>query len=108
MPIDIFFHTLGEELKENSTAIILSGTGSDGSRGIRSVKEFGGTVIVQDPKGAQFDGMPNSAIATNIIDYILTTDKIAQTIASNPVKLPLDDHTEDSYKDKVNKSVKKI
>lgn len=71
LPIDIFFHTLGEEYKEKSFGIILSGTGSDGSRGIKTIKEGGGTIIVQNPASAQFDGMPNSAIATNLADYIL-------------------------------------
>ena len=60
LPIDIFFHTLGEELQERSVGVILSGTGSDGSRGIRTIKEAGGAIIVQDPETAQFDGMPNT------------------------------------------------
>lgn len=82
LPIDIFFHTLGEECKENATAIILSGTGSDGSRGILSIKENGGTVIVQDPVTSQFDGMPNSAINTNTANYILDIEQIAKTLTN--------------------------
>ena len=58
LPIDIFFHSLGRDRKESSVGIILSGTGTDGSRGIRSIKEEGGLVFVQDPASAQFDGMP--------------------------------------------------
>lgn len=64
LPINIFFESLAEERRENSVAIVLSGTGTDGSRGIRSIKEAGGLVIVQRPDTAAFDGMPNSAIAT--------------------------------------------
>ncbi|NIJ45154.1 two-component system CheB/CheR fusion protein [Wenyingzhuangia heitensis] len=80
LPIDIFLHSLGKEYKHQSIGIILSGTGSDGSRGIKSIKEFGGTLIVQDPKSAQFDGMPNSSIATKLVDYILSPPKIAEIL----------------------------
>jgi two-component system CheB/CheR fusion protein len=84
LPIDIFFHTLGEEHKERSVGVILSGTGSDGSRGIKSIKEGGGTVIVQDPESAQFDGMPNSAISTNLTDFILPPKEIAGILEKIP------------------------
>tara|TARA_R100000027_G_scaffold65887_2_gene60952 strand:- start:4967 stop:9358 length:4392 start_codon:yes stop_codon:yes gene_type:complete len=84
LPIDIFFHTLGEEHKERSIGVILSGTGSDGSRGIKTIKEGGGTVIVQDPSTAQFDGMPNSAIATNLADFISAPEDIAQILEKFP------------------------
>lgn len=84
LPIDIFFHALGEQYKNKSVGIILSGTGSDGSRGIKTIKEAGGTIIVQDPDSGQFDGMPNSAIATNLVDFIQTPTKIAKTIKNLP------------------------
>ncbi|WP_321288679.1 CheR family methyltransferase [uncultured Sunxiuqinia sp.] len=80
LPIDIFFHTLGKEHQENTYGIILSGTGSDGSRGINTIKEAGGTILVQEPSSAQFDGMPNSAISTNLADFILPPAEIAQKI----------------------------
>lgn len=89
LPIDIFFHTLGEEHKEHAIGIILSGTGSDGSRGIKTIKEGGGTIIVQDPATAQFDGMPNSAISTHTVDYVLSPEKIAEIIHKNPINRPL-------------------
>jgi len=89
LPIDIFFHTLGEEFKEKSIGVILSGTGSDGSRGIKTIKEGGGTIIVQEPTSAQFDGMPNSAISTNTADYILNPKKIAEILYKNPISRPL-------------------
>jgi two-component system CheB/CheR fusion protein len=68
LPIDLFFHSLGEIHKEKSVSIILSGTGTDGSRGINSIKETGGTIMVQDPSTAQFDGMPNAAIRTQFAE----------------------------------------
>lgn len=78
LPIDIFFHTLGEEFKEKSIGVILSGTGSDGSQGIRTIKEGGGIIMAQDPESAQFDGMPNSVISTNLVDFIMTPKNIAE------------------------------
>ncbi len=80
LPIDIFFHSLGEEHQENTFGIILSGTGSDGSRGIKTIKEAGGTILVQEPGSAQFDGMPNTAISTNLVDFILPPAEIAQKV----------------------------
>lgn len=80
LPIDIFFHTLGEEQKEHSIGVILSGTGSDGSRGIQTIKEKGGTIFVQNPDEAQFDGMPNSSINTNLVDFILNAKDIASAL----------------------------
>lgn len=95
LPIDIFFHTLGEEYKDKSIGIILSGTGSDGSRGIKTIKEGGGTIIVQDPSTAQFDGMPNTAIATNLADFILAPEKMAGILAKIPgQRLLLDNDNE--------------
>ncbi len=69
--IDSFFESLAKEKGEKAVGIILSGTGSDGSRGIAAIKTHGGTVIVQDPATAEFDGMPNRAIATGFADLIL-------------------------------------
>lgn len=103
LPIDIFFHTLGEEYKERAIGVILSGTGSDGSRGIRTIKEGGGTIVVQDPTSAQFDGMPNSAISTNIVDYILDTEKIAEIFYKKPINRPL--LTKDFDKDTSNETI---
>jgi chemotaxis methyl-accepting protein methylase/signal transduction histidine kinase len=79
-PIDIFFHSLAENLKERAIAVILSGTGSDGTRGVRAVNEAGGIVLAQDPETAQFDGMPRSVIATGLADYVLPTDKLARAV----------------------------
>ena len=79
-PIDIFFHSLAENLNERAIAVILSGTGSDGTRGVRAVNEAGGIVLAQDPETAQFDGMPRSVIATGLADYVLPTDKLARAV----------------------------
>ncbi|MDH5681351.1 MAG: chemotaxis protein CheB, partial [Spirochaetota bacterium] len=64
MPIDFFFRSLAEDRKEKAICIILSGTGSDGTLGLRTIKELGGMVMVQEPHEASYDGMPRSAINT--------------------------------------------
>jgi len=71
LPIDVFLRSLAEDQAEKSIAIILSGTGSDGMRGVRTVKENGGMVMVQDEDSAKFNGMPRSAISTGLPDFIL-------------------------------------
>ncbi|MFW5795655.1 MAG: chemotaxis protein CheB [Alkalispirochaeta sp.] len=71
LPIDVFLRSLSEDQGEKAIAVILSGTGSDGTRGGRSVKEKGGIIVVQDVATAKFDGMPAAAIATGLADFIL-------------------------------------
>lgn len=71
MPIDSFFSSLASELGARAICIVLSGTGSDGTLGLRAVKAAGGLALVQDPDSAAYDGMPNSAIATGLADYVL-------------------------------------
>ncbi|WP_416397671.1 CheR family methyltransferase [Allohahella sp. A8] len=75
-PVDHFFRTLSKSHDGNSAAIILTGTGSDGTLGIQEVKQKGGLTIVQDPVEAEFDGMPRSAINTGIIDIVLPLDEM--------------------------------
>ncbi|CAK8718237.1 Two-component system, chemotaxis family, CheB/CheR fusion protein [Candidatus Electronema halotolerans] len=70
LPIDFFFRSLAEDQKAQAVAIVLSGTGSDGSRGIAAVRQGGGMVLVQTPAEAGFDGMPQSAAATGLADWI--------------------------------------
>lgn len=80
--IDIFYRSIAEDQHHRAIAIILSGTGSDGSRGIAAVKEVGGLVMVQEPATAKFDGMPYSAIKTGMADVVAApTDMPAKLIA---------------------------
>lgn len=74
--IDSFFHSLAEDQKENAIGIILSGTGTEGTLGLKEIKAEGGISIVQDPKTAKFDGMPQSAIDAKTADYILAPEKM--------------------------------
>jgi two-component system CheB/CheR fusion protein len=80
LPIDTFFHSLGNEHGVFSSGIIVSGTGSDGSRGIVTIKEEGGNTFAQTPESAEFDGMPSTSITTNLIDFILDPKQIAEKL----------------------------
>ncbi len=75
-PIDFFFRSLAEDQGERAICIVLSGTGTEGALGLRAIKEKGGLVLVQDLKTTKYDGMPGSAIATGLVDYILPPDKM--------------------------------
>ncbi|PMH46134.1 chemotaxis protein CheR [Vibrio sp. 10N.286.49.B3] len=80
LPINEFFRTLADDAQNRAVGIVLSGTGSDGSRGIQSLKEMGGLVIAQDPDEAKFDGMPTSAINTRSVDFTLKMEDIPKRI----------------------------
>ncbi|MGB8705651.1 MAG: CheR family methyltransferase, partial [Gillisia sp.] len=80
LPIDLFLQSLATTKKEKAIAIILSGTGSDGTRGIRAIKEKDGLVMVQDPNQAKFDGMPKSAINTGLVDYVLPVEDMGNEL----------------------------
>jgi two-component system CheB/CheR fusion protein len=77
-PIDTFFLSLAEARGERGACVILSGTGSDGTFGLRAVKEQGGLTIAQ--RGAEYDGMMRSAVATGLVDFILPADEIADRL----------------------------
>ncbi|RYY20174.1 MAG: chemotaxis protein, partial [Chitinophagaceae bacterium] len=78
--IDFFLLSLAAEKKHRGIAVILSGTGSDGTRGIEAVKKAGGLVIVQDPETAKFNGMPNSAIQSGVVDHIIAPKQMPEEI----------------------------
>lgn len=75
-PISAFFNSLAEQAHEKACAIVMSGTGSDGSEGIKFIKEKGGLVLAQNPESAKFDGMPKSAILTGAVDKVCTVDQM--------------------------------
>jgi two-component system CheB/CheR fusion protein len=71
LPIDYFFRSLAQDQHDRAIAIVLSGTGSDGTLGVRAVKGENGMIMAQTPETTEFDGMPRSAIATGLVDYEL-------------------------------------
>jgi two-component system CheB/CheR fusion protein len=104
LPFDFFLRSLADELGERSICVILSGTGSDGSQGLKAVKEKGGLVIAQEPSEAEYDGMPRSAIMTRAVDLVLPVAEIPQILAkyAGAKRLPLDDHPPDRVAEIVN------
>ena len=87
LPIDLFLRSLAKDIGQNAIAVILSGTGSDGSASIREIKEHGGIVLVQDPAEALHDGMPRSAIITGAADHVVTVAQMPDII-TNYVRHP--------------------
>ncbi len=82
LPIDFFFRSLAQDQHERAICIVLSGTGSDGTLGLRAIKGEGGMVIAQNPESTEYDGMPRSAIATGMVDFVLPPAEMpAQLIA---------------------------
>ena len=79
-PVDIFFRTLAEEHNSKAIAVILSGTGANGSMGLKRVKENGGATFVQNPREAEFNEMPRNAIATGLVDEVLNVAEIPAKI----------------------------
>ncbi len=71
LPIDFFFRSLAQDQHERAICIVLSGTGSDGTQGLRAIKGEGGMAMAQNPESSEYDGMPRSAINTGLVDYVL-------------------------------------
>jgi chemotaxis response regulator CheB/two-component sensor histidine kinase len=82
LPIDTFFRSLAQDFGERAIGIVLSGTGSDGSRGIRAIHEAGGLVISQSEETAKFDGMPRSANDTGVVDLVLPPAAMAEALVN--------------------------
>ena len=76
MPIDIFFSSLAEIHQEHAIGVVLSGTGTDGTLGLKAIKDYGGLTFAQELTTATYDGMPFSAISSNMVDFILSPDKM--------------------------------
>ncbi len=83
LPIDVFFRSLAQDLGRRAIAIVLSGGGSDGSRGIRDVHESGGLVIVQDVDSAQFNGMPRTAREAGVADFVLPPEDMPRVLVEH-------------------------
>ncbi len=80
LPFDFLLHSLAEQLGGRASCVILSGTGADGSIGLRSLKQQGGYIIAEDPDEASYDGMPRSAIATGLVDAVLPIARIPDAL----------------------------
>ena len=88
LPIDVFFQSLATHHGDHAVGVVLSGTGSDGTRGAGAINEAGGFLLAQDPENAKFDGMPRSVIATGLVDAILPVEVMAQRIVAHITNQP--------------------
>jgi two-component system, chemotaxis family, CheB/CheR fusion protein len=99
LPVDFFLRSLADDQEEFAVGIILSGMGSDGSSGIRSIKEKNGIVLVQEPETAKFDSMPRSAIESGLVDIVAPPEKLAPELIHFLKHIPV-------VKSNLNKEVK--
>lgn len=88
LPVDFFFRSMADDMQQHSIGVILSGMGSDGTLGLRDIKEKGGGVFVQEPASAKFDGMPRSAIDAGLADFIAPVDKLPASIVAYLMHIP--------------------
>jgi two-component system, chemotaxis family, CheB/CheR fusion protein len=108
LPIDFFFRSLAADQHERAICIILSGTGSDGTLGLRAIKGEGGMAMVQSCESAEYDGMPRSAIATGLVDFVLPPDQMPERlIAFSAHAIGKDDESRDKLPETEN-AFKKI
>ncbi|MCY2932235.1 MAG: PAS domain-containing protein [Planctomycetota bacterium] len=82
MPIDSFFRSLADDMGEKAVAVIFSGTGTDGTQGLRAVAGGGGVCLVQDPATAKYEGMPASAVQSGMATYVLPVEKMPSQLAA--------------------------
>ena len=80
LPIDLFFMSLAEVHQSHAIGVVLSGTGSDGTKGLKVIKEYGGITFAQDEASAAYEGMPHSAIQADVVDFILPPEHIPQKL----------------------------
>jgi two-component system, chemotaxis family, CheB/CheR fusion protein len=80
MPIDTFFKSLAADRLSKAVGVILSGTANDGTQGLASIRDVGGVTFAQASDSAKYDGMPNSAIAAGVVDYVLPPERIAEEL----------------------------
>jgi two-component system CheB/CheR fusion protein len=108
LPIDIFFRSLADDQQEKSIGIILSGMGSDGSLGLKAIKEKNGTVLVQDPLTSKFNSMPNNAIAAINIDIVAVANELPAKLISFLKFIPAISQitvTDDNHKPNIDKII---
>jgi two-component system, chemotaxis family, CheB/CheR fusion protein len=92
LPVDFFLRSLADDLKELSVGVILSGMGSDGSMGLRAIKENNGIVMVQEPASAKFDSMPRNAINSVVVDIIAPAARLFGELSAFIKKIPPTKH----------------
>jgi two-component system CheB/CheR fusion protein len=93
LPIDIFFTSLAATYADKAVGIILSGTGTDGSRGAVAISQAGGFLMAQEPESSKFDGMPRSIISSGLVDAVLPAEELPLRLLAHVRQLPYEDST---------------
>jgi len=83
---DLLFESVAASYRERAIAVVLTGTGSDGSMGVQAIKKMGGTVIAQNQQSAEFGGMPAAAVQSGAVDFVLPLDEIASALVTLVMK----------------------
>ncbi len=107
LPIDFFFRSLAQDRQEHSVGVILSGMGSDGTQGLRAIKEKSGTVLAQEPATAKFDSMPRSAIDAGLVDIVAPASELPGKIMAHLQHTPLVARPEAGREDKTQSALEK-
>jgi two-component system CheB/CheR fusion protein len=107
LPIDFFLRALAQDQQEHSIGVILSGMGSDGTLGLRAIKEKAGVVLVQDPATAKFNGMPRSAIEAGLADIVAPGEELPGRILAYLQRTPLVHTAEPALEDKTQSALEK-
>ncbi|MDI1250306.1 MAG: chemotaxis protein CheB, partial [Lacunisphaera sp.] len=108
LPIDFFFRSLAQDQQEHSVGVILSGMGSDGTLGLRAIKEKAGVVLVQEPATAKFDSMPRSAIDAGLADIVGAAEELPVKILAYLQRTPLIARREVAREDKTQSALEKV
>ena len=108
LPIDFFFRSLAQDRREHSVGVILSGMGSDGTLGLRDIKEKSGVAMVQEPSTAKFDGMPRSAIEAGLADIVAPAEELPGKILAYLRHTPLIALTEEALEGKTQSALDKV
>ena len=99
LPIDFFLESLAHDQGEKSIGVILSGMGSDGTLGLRAIKEMSGVTLAQDPETAEFDSMPRNAINAGLVDIVAAAEKLPELINGHLKSIPLPPESEMTSKE---------
>ena len=108
LPIDFFFRSLAQDQQEHSIGVILSGTGSDGTLGLRAIKETAGVALVQDPATAKFDSMPRSVIDAGLADIVAPADELPGKVLAYLQRTPHIARTEETLEAKTQSALEKV
>ncbi|MBW8781219.1 MAG: PAS domain-containing protein [Verrucomicrobia bacterium] len=108
LPIDSFFRSLAEDQRERSIGVVLSGMGSDGTLGLKAIKEQAGLVLVQEPASAKFDAMPRSAVDAGLADIVAPADQLPEKLITYRRHVPKIGKAEQPLEGKTQGALEKI